>query len=451
MAKISPVIISRIVRLFIKQTPRFDLSELQKFVERFLERRQSFLGCAEQHGSPLYIFDAETLKERARRFRDTFGKYIPKMKIFYALKSNNHPDIISTLVSEGLGLDVSSGLELKMALDSNVENILFSGPGKTAEEITLAIQHHEKITFLMDSFHEMEKLQRLADINGVVVRAGVRLTTDDNGIWRKFGIPLNDLRRLFEHANQYRNIKLRGLQFHLSWNMNADNHTKFITRLAATLNVLPPDYRKQIEFIDIGGGYWPEEGEWLQSAATVDGIIKEKIFDGPISTKVHYKWPSISIEQFAENISIALKEQMPDDMQYTVYLEPGRWLCNDAMHILLKVIDRKADDIVITDGGTNAIGWERFENDYFPVINLTRPGLAEHQCLVAGSLCTPHDIWGYNYFGKDIKSGDILLIPNQGAYTWSLRQNFIKPIPKVVTLPAVRNFNEAPAPITNKK
>jgi diaminopimelate decarboxylase len=116
------------------------------------------------------------------------------------------------------------------------------------------------------------------------------------------------------------------------------------------------------------------------------------------------------------------------------YAEPGRWLCNDAMHILLTVVDKKSEDLVITDGGTNIIGWERFETDYFPVINLSRPSKSEHKCFILGSLCTPHDVWGYGYFGKGIEPGDLLLIPNQGAYTYSLRQEFIKPLPEVVAL-----------------
>jgi diaminopimelate decarboxylase len=114
--------------------------------------------------------------------------------------------------------------------------------------------------------------------------------------------------------------------------------------------------------------------------------------------------------------------------------EPGRWLCNDAMHLLLTVVDKKASDLVVTDAGTNAIGWERFETDYFPVINLSRPEAIEHECYVLGSLCTPHDVWGYSYWGKDIQPGDILMIPTQGAYTYSLRQEFIKPLPEVMML-----------------
>ena len=90
--------------------------------------------------------------------------------------------------------------------------------------------------------------------------------------------------------------------------------------------------------------------------------------------------------------------------------------------------------MVITDAGTNAVGWERFEHAYFPVINLSRPGTKQHACHVMGSLCTPHDYWGYTYHGDGIEEGDVLLIPAQGAYTYSLRQRFIKPLPAVSVL-----------------
>jgi diaminopimelate decarboxylase len=102
------------------------------------------------------------------------------------------------------------------------------------------------------------------------------------------------------------------------------------------------------------------------------------------------------------------------------------------MHIVIKAVDRKGDDLVVADTGTNILGWERYETDYVPVVNLTRPSLTERPCLITGSLCTPHDIWGWSFFGDDIEPGDILLLPNQGAYTWSLRQEFIKPLAKVV-------------------
>jgi hypothetical protein len=58
--------------------------------------------------------------------------------------------------------------------------------------------------------------------------------------------------------------------------------------------------------------------------------------------------------------------------------------------------------------------------------------------MILGSLCTPHDVWGYGYFGDGIEPGDVLLVPSQGAYTYSLRQLFIKPLAKVAPLGTLR-------------
>jgi diaminopimelate decarboxylase len=102
------------------------------------------------------------------------------------------------------------------------------------------------------------------------------------------------------------------------------------------------------------------------------------------------------------------------------------------MHILLRILDKKDRGTVITDGGTNLLGWERPLSEFIPILNLTRPSLKETKTHVYGSLCTPLDIWGHSVFGEGIEEGDILLIPDQGAYTYSLRQSFIKSRGRVV-------------------
>jgi diaminopimelate decarboxylase len=189
-----------------------------------------------------------------------------------------------------------------------------------------------------------------------------------------------------------------------------------------------------IEFIDIGGGFWPSQGEWLRSSGTAQSHLFSAIELCSASMTCHYKRHSTTIEEFAGRIAQAVRAHLFPYVSCRICAEPGRWLCNDAVHLLLTVSDKKAKDLVITDAGTNAIGWERFETDYFPVINLSRPDTIEHECYILGSLCTPHDVWGYSYWGKDIQPGDVLMIPTQGAYTYSLRQEFIKPLPEVVML-----------------
>jgi diaminopimelate decarboxylase len=413
-----------------------DYDEVAAFVGSFLKRADTFIETAARHGSPLYVFDERALLERAAQFTAAFKEALGDIHVFYAVKSNNHPALVGSLVQSGLGLDVSSGLELELALCCNCSDIIFSGPGKTENELQLAVRHSNKVTVLMDSFGELDRLERVAAELQTRINAGVRLTTGERGFWRKFGIPLSRLDSFIKKAAGCSHVLLSGLQFHTSWNLDPDPQVNFIERLGHSLQNLSENWRQLLRFIDIGGGYWPPQGEWLQWAGTSKGRLHQALLDTRTPSTEHYKLPVSPITSFAAKIGTAIQRHVAPYVDCRFYAEPGRWLCNDAMHILLTVVDKKLEDLVITDGGTNIVGWERFETDYSPIINLSRPSKSEHKCFILGSLCTPRDVWGYSYFGKSIEPGDMLLVPNQGAYTYSLRQEFIKPLPKVVTLDA---------------
>ena len=426
--------IIRATRLVNREVPRLGDAEVRELVQRFIDRNSGFLAAVHEEGSPLYLLDTTDLVTKARRFRDTFREVLPDARIYYALKSNSHPVIAGRLVAEGFGLDVSSGVELRIALDCGSRDIVFSGPGKRPDELKMAVDHVDRVTVLADSKNELDKLEERAAAAGKPIRSGLRIAVDDTGIWRKFGVPLRDLPAVLVQARDYQYVNLTGLQFHLSWNLDPGAQVSFIEKLCRVLQQVADEQLEQLTFLDIGGGFWPERGEWLQPAATAQGMMAGDEAVGEAGDGVRFKRPAAPLSQFASRIASALRQNLPPNWNPTICMEPGRWLCDDAMHIVLTVADKKADDLVITDGGTNAVGWDRFETDFYPVINLCRPALDEHRCLVAGSLCTPHDIWGYTYFGESISEGDILLIPCQGAYTYSLRQEFIKPLPKCVDL-----------------
>jgi len=417
-----------------QKTPLLPDSELRPFVAQFFAGRREYLRLVEQYRSPLYVLDTEVLRERAGRFRDAFRAVLPDVHFYYAVKSNNHPDVARTLLDCGLGLDVSSGIELTMALGLGAGDVIFSGPGKTDAELRQAVGEADRVTVLIDSFGELSRLSGIAREHGTQVRAGVRLNTNPNGLWRKFGILPEQLSSFWESIKDCRYLQFAGLQFHTSWNLSPDAQVTFIRHLGRVLKELPADAVAQIQFIDIGGGYWPPQGEWLQAAGTTAGRLKKEVGMEPGGRQEHYRLPSRPIEFFAEQLGREIRDHLHAVVPCRICLEPGRWLCNDAMHLLLSVVDKKGEDLVITDAGTNAIGWERFETDYFPVLNLSRPMMEEKPCNILGALCTPHDVWGYNYWGENIGVGDVLMIPTQGAYTYSLRQNFIKEVPMVVTM-----------------
>lgn len=417
-----------------QKTPLLPAHELRAFVEHFLAKGNGYLEILNKYPPPVYILETRVLEERAAQFQTAFRRVLPDTAFYYAVKSNNHPEVARTLLNAGLGLDVSSGPELEMALALDARDIIFSGPGKTAAELALAVQNEDRVTILIDSFGELARLDEIAASQQKTVRAGVRLTTKPHGLWRKFGILPEQLALFWEKISQSRQLHFQGLQFHTSWNLTPSAQVDFIRLLGKVLRSLPGAALNQLRFVDIGGGYWPGQGEWLQAAGTDTGKLKKILgmAAGPASD--HFCLSTTPIEDFAEELGRAIGEHIHSVVPCCICFELGRWLCNDAMHLLLSVVDKKCDDLVITDAGTNAVGWERFETDYFPVLNLSRPALEEKTCNILGALCTPHDVWGYNYWGEDIRVGDILMIPTQGAYTFSLRQNFIKPLPRVVTL-----------------
>lgn len=433
--KVTENLLQKAVEIIGQPPPILDEEELHRYVRAFQKQAKSFLAICRRDGSPLYIFDELALLERARQFTAAFKSYFNEFRAYFAVKSNNHPALAASMVNIGLGLDVSSGLELELGLRCGCRDILFSGPGKTETELRLAAEHHDAVTVLIDSFGELNRLEKAARQKECRVRSGVRLCTDEQGLWRKFGIPLSSLASFMAAAEKCPHVDVTGLQFHTSWNRHPDRQTTFIARLGENLQRLPPKHLTAFKFVDIGGGYWPSRGEWLQPAGIPAGRLLQSMGSKNLHPIEHYKLGASKIETFACKIAAAMKAHVFSLISCGVKAEPGRWLCDDAMHILLTVVDKKADDLVITDGGINIIGWERFETDYAPIINLTRPSVTERKCLIFGSLCTPHDIWGYSYFGESIEPGDVLLIPGQGSYTYSLRQEFIKPLPKTIKFP----------------
>ncbi len=409
---------------------------LNQYMDGFLSKRQIFLESATRFGTPQYFYDQPSLMERIRRFQLAFSACFDRYRVFYAMKSNSFEGISRQMVSSGLGLDVSSGSELATALSLNCRDILFSGPGKTGEELVLASKNRDRVTLLLDSVGE---LQRLADVlsrerrRDPPLKLGIRVRNDHQGTWNKFGIPLKDLVPLYATAGRLDGAKPCGLQFHASWNLDPTAQTRMIGEIAEHIRRrMPGDLRDSLQFIDIGGGFWPEQGEWLNAQNTRLGEVIRLVAPAyPFRTR-HFYRRARPIRHFAGALSTALRRQGPPLAHLEVWTEPGRWLCTPSMHILVRVLDKKDAGTLVTDGGIHLLGWERPLTEFIPILNLTKPGLKELAMNIFGSLCTPQDVWGASLFGEGAEPGDVLLIPDQGAYTYSLRQSFIKPPADVI-------------------
>jgi diaminopimelate decarboxylase len=409
---------------------------LRAYVGSMLEKRRFLLESATRFGTPQYVFDEPAFGSTLEKFWSTFSRSVSRLRLFYALKSNSFSGLCKHVSATGHGLDVSSGYELSMALNAGCRDIVFSGPGKTDPELITALRNRDKVTLLMDSAGELERAARLAQTLGLgaePAKAGIRIRGHHHGMWNKFGIPLPELGPLLQKAPSIPGLDLCGLQFHTSWNRGPGAQVEMIRAIGAYLKRnLSASAWERLKFLDIGGGYWPERGEWLNPRNTLWGRFGQ-VLDPHREFKLkHYYLPSRPLDHFAKEIAQAVALQGSPLSDLEIWVEPGRWLSTPAMHILLKVVDEKDEGIVVTDGGINLLGWERPLTEFIPVINLSQPSLKEIPTRVFGSLCTPLDIWGTSCFCQKISPGDILLIPDQGAYTYSLRQSFIKPIARVI-------------------
>jgi len=435
----NPIDILRQVEEILSEEPAVETGNLRHVVKKFLKRRESFLNLANKYSTPFYLLDLQELKSSIENFTISFKTFVPKNKVYYAMKTNHHPVILQTIVANGFGLDVSSVREFNLGRDAGCTDMIFTGPGKTIDDLLFVLQKDKNIIIQVDSFGELKRLAKVAKKLNQKIKAGIRIYTKQHGKWNKFGIPLQELKAFWQGAKQYPLIDLRGIQFHLSWNESAKPYQNVIKELAKYLKTNFTQVElNEIKFIDFGGGFRPFQSEGTYPRLIPQGsIIKTANDYKGKTTKFFDKYlisSSITINDFAREIGKAIRMYLDPLVSCEYYTEPGRIISNNAMHIVLKAVDKKTNNNVIMNGGINMIGYERFEYDYFPLINLSQPSLTEHSCTIYGNLCMPDDLWGYYYYGENINEGDILLVPYQGCLTYSLAQNFIQPIPPVYIL-----------------
>lgn len=407
-------------------------------VDSMLTKKKSLLSIAKKYGTPCYVLDGHELTNNIRSFKESFLRHIPRAEFFYALKTNRHQFLLKKVITAGFGLDIASARELGLGITAGAKNFVFSGPGKTTDQLRAALRHSLPVTINIDSFGELERLGMLTSRLKKHVRVGIRIHTSDHGDWQKFGIPLSDLKKFWRRAKRYPFLHLVGIHSHTSLNEDAKPYVNTIRTIAAYLSThFTKNELREITFIDLGGGFYPYKTDgyypWVIPAGEIAQIAYEKNGQRPHFPYPHYRTDAIPIESYARDIGRAIKKYLSPLLDCAYYFEPGRVISSTAMHILLRVVDVKSPACAILDGGNNILGWERLSYEYFPVINLTHPGKKEHACELYGSLCMSgkYDTWGHYYYGSRLAEGDALVVPYQGHLTYALAQNFIHPIPPV--------------------
>ena len=364
---------------------------------------------AKKYNTPTYCYSYEQLKNNIDNFKKSFKSFSPL--ICFSVKSNTNLDLIREIKKFGLGADVVSVGELMMAIKAGISpnKIVFSGVGKTSDEIKYAIE--KKILLInAESESEIKEINRIAKLKKKIVHIGIRINpnTDAKTLNQistgkkenKFGVNEKTFIKLVKYCKSSKNISLKCLSVHIgSQILDHKPYERMLRVIDKVINKL--NYK--FEYIDLGGGM---------------GIQYNKN-----NKKLNYKKYNIAIRKF-------LKKH-----KSKIIFEPGRSIIGNTGTLISKIIYIKKN------GRKNFIILDAAMND------LIRPALygAIHNILPAkkinknsnqvfefvGPICETTDKFATLKKFQELKEKDIIAICDVGAYGMSLSSNYnIRPKPE---------------------
>ena len=294
----------------------------------------SITDIARQVGTPFYVYSTATLERHFQVFSNAFSD-VPSL-VCYAMKANSNLAVLKILARLGAGADVVSEGELRRALAAGIpaSKILFSGVGKTRQEITFALEQ-DILCFNVESEPELEHLSQIASEMGKEARISIRINPDVDAKTHakiatgksenKFGIPWKRARDVYNRADALPGLKVTGIDMHIGSQITElEPFDSAFARLGDLVKVLRSDGHI-IDHVDLGGGL---------------GIPYEANQSPPPLPR-----------DYAETVKTHIK-----DLDCKVYFEPGRLIAGNAGLMVTEVIYRKEGEgktFLIVDGGMN--------------------------------------------------------------------------------------------------
>ncbi len=358
----------------------------------------SLTDIAREHGTPCWVISADTLRQRAHALQDAFRARNLPIHCHFAVKAQDHQACLTVLAQCGFGADVVSGGELRRALAAGIRarDIVFSGIGKTDDELELAI-HHQIGQINVESVEELHRLNALAQNMQQRARIAFRVNPDIDAQTHskittgraedKFGIAHDAIPALYRKAQtDMHSVELVGLAVHLGSQMvTAAPFRKGYERIAALVRTLRED-GLHVSDIDCGGGL---------------GIAYRNEQAPP---------PAMLADVIAETLG---------DLDVQLHVEPGRWLAAPAGVLLARVIDVKdaARRFVIIDAGMNDLVRPAMYDSWHGILPLNEPDTTTEECVdVVGPICESSDIFARQRSLPPLKKGDLVALLDAGAY-----------------------------------
>ncbi len=364
---------------------------------------------AAEHGTPFFVYDLDVVGRRVAALRQALP---PVVDLAYALKANPALGVVAHVAGLGLGADVASGGELALAERAGMapERIVFTGPGKTDEELAAAVTAGLRAV-TVESVGELERLDRIAAGAErrvpVLVRAATlggepverhRLVGDAGSA--KFGMDAADLRLAARLAKGSGHLDLLGLHaFGASNVLDAGALADHVIATVERARAIAADLGLRLRLVDAGGGLG----------------IPYAAGERPLDLDALGVRLAAATDDWARD---------PATAAMRVLLEPGRFLVGPIGAYVARVVDRKVvagRQVAILDGGIHHLVRPALTRQAHRVVLLI-PDATRRQLrslTLAGPLCSGLDVLATGLAMPEPRVGDLVAVLDAGAYGYS--------------------------------
>ena len=360
---------------------------------------------AAEYSTPLYVYSRRTLERHWHAFEHAFGDY--PHSIYYSVKANSNIGVLNLLARLGSGFDVVSGGEIErvLAAGGKAENIVFSGVGKTDQELFRGLELGIAC-FNVESSSELSHLEAIAKSSGKVAPIAIRVNPDvdakthpyiSTGLkHNKFGVSLSQARDLYSRAAKSPHLKVIGVTCHIGSQLT--EVAPFEDALNRVLEFVVQLQKQGIELqhIDFGGGLG----------------VRYKDETPPLPKDY---WNALHQRMLAYELDLA------------IHIEPGRAIVGNAGILIARVTYLKQGDVgkfCIVDAAMNDLIRPALYDAWQEIIEVNKNTDAEPATYdVVGPICESAD-----FLGKDrqlaLQEGDLIAIRTAGAYGAVLSSNY---------------------------
>jgi diaminopimelate decarboxylase len=352
---------------------------------------------AEDLGTPTYVYSQSTLVHHYRTFANAFAGQ--NAAICFAIKANSNQAVIRLLADEGAGADVLSEGEMRRALAAGIspERMVFSGVGKSRQEISLALQ--EGIGQInVESEPELDLISEVATSLNTRARIALRVNPDVDAQTHekittgrkenKFGIDIDRAPDIYARAAKLPGIDVVGVAVHIGSQLTdltpfRDAFT-LVSKLVTALRAAGHDIRR----LDLGGGLGvPYQGEVPPTPAAYAAMVKETV----------------------------------GGLDLELVFEPGRLIAANAGILLTRVLFVKPGDsktFVVVDAGMNDLIRPTLYEAWHDIVPIAEPAPEGPKTAVdvVGPVCETGDIFARDRTLPVLQSGELLAIRSVGAY-----------------------------------